>query len=78
MYLALCHQTNHTKFKSVVTIFIHIFSQTAVVITCERNNGGCDHDCNEIENGVICSCHDGYQLVDNKDCAGTQDNYFLI
>ena len=50
----------------------------AVVITCERNNGGCDHDCNEIENGVICSCHDGYQLVDSKDCVGTQDSYSLI
>ena len=41
-------------------------------MTCQRHNGGCDHICSDADIGVHCSCRDGYQLVDNQTCTGTQ------
>jgi len=41
-----------------------------VVLSCQHNNGGCDHVCNETMSAIICSCHYGYQLANKQDCAG--------
>ena len=43
-----------------------------IEVTCQRKNGGCDHICNDAIIGVHCSCRNGYQLVDNQSCTGTQ------
>ena len=42
-----------------------------IELTCQHDNGGCDHMCSDTETGVNCSCHDGYQLVGNQTCSGT-------
>ena len=41
-------------------------------VTCQRNNGGCDHMCSDALIGVNCSCLNGYQLVDKQNCTGKQ------
>ncbi|XP_039259400.2 IgGFc-binding protein-like isoform X1 [Styela clava] len=39
---------------------------------CRYNNGGCDHMCSWVDNQVVCSCRDGYNLTsDMKTCKGT-------
>uniref|UniRef100_A0A673AGU4 coagulation factor Xa n=1 Tax=Sphaeramia orbicularis TaxID=375764 RepID=A0A673AGU4_9TELE len=40
-----------------------------VGLSCEHNNGGCEHFCNEEETPKLCSCADGYFLAsDNQTC----------
>uniref|UniRef100_A0A673AGU6 coagulation factor Xa n=1 Tax=Sphaeramia orbicularis TaxID=375764 RepID=A0A673AGU6_9TELE len=42
---------------------------TNVGLSCEHNNGGCEHFCNEEETPKLCSCADGYFLAsDNQTC----------
>ena len=47
---------------------------TVIVIelTCQNENGGCDHECTDTEIGVNCSCYDGYQLINNQNCSGSK------
>lgn len=46
-----------------------------IVNSCEKNNGGCSHQCEHTTNGPLCSCHHGYQLdQDRKTCVGK--NFF--
>ena len=38
---------------------------------CISYNGGCAHECTNIQGSVLCSCHEGYELSENmKDCIG--------
>ena len=38
---------------------------------CDKNNGGCQHNCTDDDPGYICSCDDGYFLLaDNHSCDG--------
>ena len=37
---------------------------------CQINNGGCDHTCTNIQNGVRCFCNSGYRLFGSKSCRG--------
>ena len=41
-----------------------------IEVTCQHDNGGCDQVCSDAAVGVNCSCHDGYELVDNQNCTG--------
>ena len=42
-------------------------------LSCEVNNGGCEHVCTSTKSGVTCSCNDGYQLTGNyRNCKGMQ------
>ena len=48
---------------------------------CEKNNGGCEHWCNDTDTGVICDCDEGFILqVNGKGCQGktTIKNTILI
>jgi len=41
----------------------------ADVNECDTGNGGCDHNCQNIDGGFKCSCNDGFQLMDDlKGC----------
>lgn len=47
--------------------FAAIFSTD--IDECAVNNGGCKHVCRNTIGSYVCSCHNGYQLHDNKhDC----------
>ena len=39
---------------------------------CDKQNGGCDHNCSNTEGSFECSCYIGYKLDDDrKSCLGT-------
>ena len=33
---------------------------------CSEKNGGCADNCNNFVGGFNCSCHDGFQLMNDK------------
>ena len=39
-------------------------------VTCQFNNGGCEHMCTDMGNGTLCSCKDGYHLFGGQFCIG--------
>lgn len=42
-------------------------------MTCNHGNGGCQHTCEDTENGSICRCHSRYTLQpDRSSCVGKQ------
>lgn len=43
-------------------------------VTCNHGNGGCQHTCEDTENGPICRCHPRYTLQpDKRSCIGKSD-----
>lgn len=47
--------------------YVCVFS----VVTCNYGNGGCQHICEETDNGPKCSCHMKFVLhSDGKTCVG--------
>ena len=38
--------------------------------SCDLNNGGCTHYCNDTQKEVTCSCPSGYNLLAGKICEG--------
>ncbi|KAM9764660.1 signal peptide, CUB and EGF-like domain-containing protein 2 isoform 4-T4 [Menidia menidia] len=44
-------------------------NQRGCILTCNHGNGGCQHTCEDTENGPICRCHVRYTLQpDMKSC----------
>uniref|UniRef100_A0A8C6KPQ4 Signal peptide, CUB and EGF-like domain-containing protein 3 n=1 Tax=Nothobranchius furzeri TaxID=105023 RepID=A0A8C6KPQ4_NOTFU len=44
-------------------------NQRDCILTCNHGNGGCQHTCEDTENGPICRCHVRYTLqADKKSC----------
>ncbi len=45
-----------------------VLSSGRTATNCSVNNGDCDHECHESEDGLgrTCSCIKGYQLQDNS------------
>ncbi|XP_018115831.1 signal peptide, CUB and EGF-like domain-containing protein 1 isoform X6 [Xenopus laevis] len=44
-------------------------NQRHCILTCNHGNGGCQHTCNDTENGPVCSCHPKYTMHSNgKSC----------
>lgn len=44
-----------------------------LTVTCNHGNGGCQHTCEDTENGSICRCHSRYTLQpDRSSCVGKQ------
>uniref|UniRef100_A0A3B3DYG5 Signal peptide, CUB and EGF-like domain-containing protein 2 n=1 Tax=Oryzias melastigma TaxID=30732 RepID=A0A3B3DYG5_ORYME len=44
-------------------------NQRGCILTCNHGNGGCQHTCEDTENGPICRCHARYTLQpDKKSC----------
>lgn len=42
-----------------------------LAVTCNHGNGGCQHTCEDTENGPICRCHARYTLQpDKRSCVG--------
>lgn len=40
-------------------------------VTCNHGNGGCQHTCDDADNGPVCGCHPKYVMhVDGKTCLG--------
>ena len=48
---------------------------TFAELPCKLKNGGCQHICNDTMDGAICSCYNGYQLVNEKSCEGMATIY---
>ena len=48
-----------------------MFHVSPEIDRCEKNNGGCAHQCTNTETGVICDCDEGFILQANgKTCQG--------
>ncbi|XP_044206034.1 signal peptide, CUB and EGF-like domain-containing protein 2 isoform X4 [Thunnus albacares] len=44
-------------------------NQRGCILTCNHGNGGCQHTCEDTENGPICKCHVRYTLQpDRRSC----------
>ncbi|XP_034434329.1 signal peptide, CUB and EGF-like domain-containing protein 2 isoform X5 [Hippoglossus hippoglossus] len=41
-------------------------NQKGCILTCNHGNGGCQHTCEDTENGPICKCHIRYTLQPDK------------
>ncbi|XP_034737616.1 signal peptide, CUB and EGF-like domain-containing protein 2 isoform X1 [Etheostoma cragini] len=41
-------------------------NQRGCILTCNHGNGGCQHTCEDTENGPICRCHARYTLQPDK------------
>ena len=37
---------------------------------CLDGNGGCEHNCTNTDGSYLCSCRNGYDLVDFTKCVG--------
>uniref|UniRef100_A0AAQ4PXW8 Signal peptide, CUB domain, EGF-like 2 n=1 Tax=Gasterosteus aculeatus aculeatus TaxID=481459 RepID=A0AAQ4PXW8_GASAC len=47
-------------------------NQRGCILTCNHGNGGCQHTCEDTENGPICRCHVRYNLQpDKRSCVET-------
>ena len=49
--------------------------------SCSVDNGGCSYECTNTHNGTVCSCAEGYQLLeDRKTCVGELDvlNVYIL
>uniref|UniRef100_A0A3P8SMQ7 Signal peptide, CUB and EGF-like domain-containing protein 2 n=1 Tax=Amphiprion percula TaxID=161767 RepID=A0A3P8SMQ7_AMPPE len=47
-------------------------NQRGCILTCNHGNGGCQHMCEDTENGPICKCHVRYTLQpDKRSCVET-------
>lgn len=46
-------------------------------VTCNHGNGGCQHTCEDTEDGPICRCHARYTLQpDKKSCVGKYSAHY--
>ncbi|NWV71215.1 SCUB2 protein, partial [Malurus elegans] len=44
-------------------------NQRSCILTCNHGNGGCQHTCEDADNGPVCGCHPKYVMhVDGKTC----------
>ena len=56
-------------------LYIHNF--TSDINECLVNNGGCSHNCTNLDATFICSCPTGYELDSTKlNCVGKISLYF--
>uniref|UniRef100_A0AAY4BG71 Signal peptide, CUB and EGF-like domain-containing protein 3 n=1 Tax=Denticeps clupeoides TaxID=299321 RepID=A0AAY4BG71_9TELE len=52
--------------------FVLAKNQRGCILTCNHGNGGCQHTCEDTEQGPICRCHARYTLhPDGRSCAET-------
>uniref|UniRef100_A0A8D3C0L4 Signal peptide, CUB and EGF-like domain-containing protein 3 n=1 Tax=Scophthalmus maximus TaxID=52904 RepID=A0A8D3C0L4_SCOMX len=52
-------------------------NQKGCILTCNHGNGGCQHTCEDTENGPICRCHLRYTLQpDRRSCVGKRSALF--
>uniref|UniRef100_A0A8B9E663 Signal peptide, CUB and EGF-like domain-containing protein 2 n=1 Tax=Anser cygnoides TaxID=8845 RepID=A0A8B9E663_ANSCY len=48
-------------------------NQRSCILTCNHGNGGCQHTCDDADNGPICGCHPKYIMhMDGKTCLGQE------
>ncbi|XP_041894512.1 signal peptide, CUB and EGF-like domain-containing protein 2 isoform X4 [Corvus kubaryi] len=44
-------------------------NQRSCILTCNHGNGGCQHTCDDADDGPVCGCHPKYVMhVDGKTC----------
>uniref|UniRef100_A0A8C0V8M0 Signal peptide, CUB domain and EGF like domain containing 2 n=1 Tax=Cyanistes caeruleus TaxID=156563 RepID=A0A8C0V8M0_CYACU len=44
-------------------------NQRSCILTCNHGNGGCQHSCDDADNGPVCGCHPKYVMhLDGKTC----------
>ncbi|XP_032862831.2 signal peptide, CUB and EGF-like domain-containing protein 2 isoform X3 [Tyto alba] len=49
-------------------------NQRSCILTCNHGNGGCQHTCDDADNGPICGCHPKYIMhADGKTCLETEE-----
>lgn len=44
----------------------------AVQNECQVNNGGCSHQCKDMEMGFYCDCPENMKLIGDSQCEGEQ------
>uniref|UniRef100_A0A674A7E6 Signal peptide, CUB domain, EGF-like 2 n=1 Tax=Salmo trutta TaxID=8032 RepID=A0A674A7E6_SALTR len=50
-------------------------NQRGCILTCNHGNGGCQHTCEDMEQGPICRCHVRYTLhPDGRSCTTTESS----
>lgn len=64
--IRLRNTTEHLTVAVDVTLFMF-----CCIVTCNHGNGGCQHICEDTEQGPICRCHGRYELhADGRTCVG--------
>jgi len=59
--------------------FIYIHNFTLDINECLINNGGCSHNCINLDATYICTCPTGYELDSTrKNCVGKISLYFTF
>ncbi len=56
------------RLTGAVDVMLFVF---CCIVTCNHGNGGCQHICEDTEQGPICRCHVRYTLhTDGRTCVG--------
>ena len=76
LYKPLSYQTDRkSDFFTPEILFLPFID----VNECAVENGGCDHDCINLEGSFECFCETGYELQsDGKKCSGTRVIYTIL
>ena len=59
------------RFYRVKLQFCFVFYPAVAIRSCRDKNGGCEHECKDVDQTFRCSCRHGFGLAaDNKHCDG--------
>lgn len=69
--LHTCQVTHTHSSQLQMSHWFRVLWLHVTAVTCNHGNGGCQHTCEDTENGPICRCHPRYTLQpDKRSCLG--------